>query len=148
MRTASITLIVLALVAGCSSSGRRADQSLTEFKWLQGELKTALPHPLPEVEPATRAAFDELRLVGVDGAVDSFKGRLTARMADGTKVRVKLQAAGSDNSIVWIKVGQIGDEPISLQILRHIQRLLQTKRPGTKAGADCLEGDDQAISRR
>jgi len=125
MKPAFAVLIVVALVAGCSSSGDQGDPSLAEFKWLQGELKTALPHSLTDVEPATRAAFDELSLVGVDGSVNSYKGTLTARMADGTKVRVKLQAAGSGDTIVLIKVGQIGDEPISLQVLRHIRKQLE-----------------------
>jgi hypothetical protein len=124
MRIAAVGILVALSLAGCSSSSANADPSSAEFKWLQGELKTALPHSLERVETATRAAYDELRLVGVDGTVTGTKGALTARMADGTKVRVKLQAAGAEVTIVRIKVGQIGDEAISLQLLRHISSQL------------------------
>ncbi len=122
-------LMSVVVAAGCSSSVQETDGSTVQFKWLQGELKTALSHPLPEVEQATRAAFDELRLVGIDGSSNALKGQLRALMSDGTRVQVKLKAAGSENTFLFIKVGTIGDKPISLQILRHVERELATPHP-------------------
>jgi len=122
-------LMSVGVAAGCSSSVQQTDGSSVQFKWLQGELKTALSFPLSEVEGAARAAFDELRMVGVDGSSDTLKGQLRALMADGTRVHVKLKAAGTENTFITIKVGTIGDKPISLQILRHVERELATPHP-------------------
>jgi hypothetical protein len=125
MRNLSVILILVGVLAGCSSFDDAADPSEAQYRWLRGELKTAISRPLADVERATRGAFDELRLVGVDGSVTASGGALTSRMADGTRVRVRMQAAGAETTIVGINVGQIGDEPISLQVLRHIQRQLE-----------------------
>jgi hypothetical protein len=122
--TACVSLVALALV-GCASTVAAPDGTTAEYRWVKGQLKTTLVAPLPRVEQATRAAFDELNLVGVDGVVDGLKGELTARMAIGTKVRVKLKALDFDNTSVKIRVGTIGDKSIALQLLRHIDRQLQ-----------------------
>lgn len=83
-----------------------------------------LPAPLPRVEEATREAFDELGLVGVGGGVAGVKGELTALTAVGTKVRVKLKALDFENTTVSIRVGQVGDKALSLQLFRHIEEAL------------------------
>lgn len=117
-------VVIVGMIVGCSSSMEQPDGSTVRFRWLEGELKTAVAGSLPATEDATRAAFEELRLVGVDVRSDRLKSRMRALMSDGTRVRVQLEAAGTDHTFVHIKVGTIGDKAISLQILRHIDRNL------------------------
>jgi hypothetical protein len=125
MRTTILLCAVILSVSGCSSTVPGPAGADATFRWVKGELTSAMPASLPSVEQATRASFEELNLVGVDGAVDGLKGVLTARMAVGTKVRVRLVAIDFDNTTVRIKVGKIGDRSISLQLLRHIERNLE-----------------------
>jgi hypothetical protein len=125
MKKAALILAAVLVISGCSSSVPGPEGAETTFRWVKGELKSSLPAPLPRVEEATRKAFEELNLVGVDGAVDGLKGELTARMAVGTRVRIRLRAMDFNSTIVRIRVGTIGDKSISLQLLRHIERQLQ-----------------------
>jgi len=122
-RTLIAAAAVLAMV-GCSSTIPGPAGADATFRWVKGELTSWLPGSLPDVEQATRRAFEELNLVGVDGVVDGLKGQLTARMAVGTRIRVRLRAADFETTIIRIKVGKIGDRSISLQLLRHIERQL------------------------
>jgi len=112
---------MILLVAGCASTG--SDNG--SYEYLSGKLKDTLGAAVPEAEAATRAALQELDLVGVDGFKDKLKAKVTARMADGAKVQISLKAIDFESSAVSIKVGTIGDRSISLQILRYIQRELE-----------------------
>lgn len=120
MRSVAL-LVSVVLLAGCTTAAVGTDAE-ANYAWLSGTLETTLTHPLPEVEEATREAFVELDLVAVDGAVDGLKGELTARMADGTKVRVKMKALDFGSTRVKIRLGTLGDKAASEQILRYIQR--------------------------
>lgn len=125
-------MVLIATMSGCSSTVEQSDGSEVRFKWLQGELETALAQSLPEVEAAARAALDELRMVRLDGSSSPRKGRLRALMADGTRVQIRLKAAGADHTFIRIKVGTIGDRPVSVQILRHIRRELEQEAAGSR----------------
>jgi hypothetical protein len=114
-------------MAGCTSTVRAPDGSTAEYRWVKAELKSTVQASLPRTEEATRAAFDELNLVGIDGLVDGLKGTLTARMAVGTKVTVKLKALDFQNTSIRIRVGRTGDRSISMQLLRHIERQVQAR---------------------
>jgi hypothetical protein len=132
MRWLWTVAVIVGSCLGCSSSVEQPDGTTVQFRWLAGELKTAVARSLPATEEATRAAFEELRLVGVDTRSDRLVSRLRALMSDGTRVRVKLEAAGTDHTFVHIKVGTIGDKAVSLQILRHVDRNLAKNHPSEK----------------
>jgi len=109
------------VLSGCASTGSDSGR----YEYLGGRLKDTLAAPVPQAEAASRAAFEELDLVGVDGFMDKLKAKVSARMADGTKVQITLKAIDFESSAISIKVGTIGDRSISLQILRYIQRELE-----------------------
>ena len=108
---------------GCTSTFKAVDAD-PGFTFLRGTLSGVLPSALPKVETATVAAMEELDFVAVDVVSDKLKGTVNARMADGTKVSVKLQADDFEATLVKVKVGTWGDQSISVQILRHIQKKL------------------------
>jgi hypothetical protein len=122
--TASVVLALVAVV-GCTSTVQAPDGSTAQYRWVKAELSSTVAAPLPKTEEAARAAFEELNLVGVDGTVDGLKGVLTARMAVGTKVTVKLKALDFASTSIRIRVGRTGDRSISMQLLRHIERQVQ-----------------------
>ena len=108
---------------GCTSTFKSVPAD-PGFTFLRGTLSGVLASAQPKIETATVAAMEELDFVAVDVVSDKLKGTVKARMADGTKVSVKLQAEDFESTKVKIKVGTWGDQSISVQILRHIQKKL------------------------
>lgn len=116
-------LCIVGLTPGCKSTFKSVETD-PGFSFLRGQLSGTLAGDLPAVEAATVAAMETLDFVAVDVVSDKLKGTVEARMADGTKVKVKLQAVDFESTAVKIKVGSFGDQSISVQILRHIQKKL------------------------
>jgi hypothetical protein len=134
-----VLLACLAILAGCSSTPVVGDAGAgagAEYRWLTGELEASFPDQLDRLTAATLRAFDELGLVAVDNAVYGPEGKITGRMADGTKVRVKLRTRGDGGSWLAIRVGEIGDEPVAMQLLRLIEEEVEKggRGAGEKAG--------------
>ncbi len=126
MKKILLILLILGLSGfglGCTSTFKAVDAD-PGFTFLRGTLSGVLASALPKVETATVAAMEELDFVAVDVVSDKLKGTVNARMADGTKVSVKIQADDFESTMVKIKVGTWGDQSISVQILRHIQKKL------------------------
>ncbi len=118
-----LLLGLFGLTLGCTSTFKAVEAD-PGFTFLRGTLRGVLASAQPKVETATVAAMEELDFVAVDVISDKLKGTVKARMADGTKVSVKLQAEDFESTTVKIKVGTWGDQSISVQILRHIQKKL------------------------
>ncbi len=126
MKKILLILLILGLCGfglGCKSTFKAVDAD-PGFTFLRGTLSGVLASAQPKVETATVAAMEELDFVAVDVVSDKLKGTVNARMADGTKVSVKIQADDFESTMVKIKVGTWGDQSISVQILRHIQKKL------------------------
>ena len=123
MRTIALVLLLLITLSGCAAVVVGAGAAAT-WVWIRGTLEATFDSALPDVEEATRTALDELDLVAVDGAVDGLKGKLTARMASGTKVSVSMKALDFESTEVRVRVGTFGDKASSEQIMRHIERAL------------------------
>jgi hypothetical protein len=94
------------------------------YVWYKGATKHQLKASLPQVERITREALEELELVGIDSVADKLKGEITARMADGTKVRISLKAIDFEQTEIQVRVGRFGNRAISEQIVRHVERRL------------------------
>lgn len=123
MRTIALVLLLSVTVSGCVAVVAGAGAAAT-YVWVRGNLETTFQHPLNAVETATRTALEELDLVAIDGAVDGLKGKLSARMADGTKVSVRLKALDLESTEVSVRIGTLGDKAASEQIMRYIDRQL------------------------
>ena len=122
MKNTALALILL-VAWGCSSAIVGMPEG-AEYIYVKGVLKITLASPLPEVETATRQAFEDLDVVGVQGGADKLKGKMNALLADGTKVVIRMKALDFESTVLQIKVGTFGDRAISMQILRHIRENL------------------------
>ncbi len=118
-----VAIFVLIPLAGCAVAAVGAAAGAT-YAWVNGELKSTLNAPLPEVVTASKAALTDLELVGIETRTDKLKGKITARMADGTRVVIQLKAIDFKVTEIRIRVGKIGDKAVSEQIYRHIERQL------------------------
>ena len=125
MKKTLCALLSLVVLSGCAAAvvGGAAGAA-AGYVWVNGILKDSLPASLPRVETATKAAFEELGLVAVNSLADKLKAKITARMADGTKVRVQLKAIDFESTSIHIRVGALGDKAISEQVMRHIKKHL------------------------
>jgi len=127
MKTLSSVIIasVALVLCSCSSTPLSNEAKTTPgYVWYEGTLKKTLPASLPRISEVTQQTLGELDLVGVDAVIDKLKGEITARMADGTKVKIHLKAVDFERTTVQIKVGLLGDPAVSEQIFRHIERAL------------------------
>lgn len=123
MRTIALVLLLSISLSGCAAVVVGAGAAAT-WVWVRGSLEATFDSSLPDVEAATRKALDELDLVAIDGAVDGLRGKLTARMASGTKVRVSMKALDFESTEVKVRVGTFGQKASSEQIMRHIERAI------------------------
>ena len=118
-------LLAVSLLFGCASTAADGAVGAVNWTWYRARLEAVLVEPLPEVEKAAAAALAGLDFVAVDSVTDKLKGEVTARMADGTRVRVNLKSLDLAETRVRVRVGTLGDKAVSEQILRHIERRLK-----------------------
>ena len=119
-----LPVIALVLIVGCTSTVDPGEDGLGIYSWSQRELRGDFSGSLLDVAAAAERAFADLRLVGVDQVVDGLKGKVTASLADGTRVRIKLKAMDFETTKFNIKIGTFGDKAMSQQVARYIAREL------------------------
>jgi hypothetical protein len=125
MKKILLVMVCVGLLVGCKSSVVTPDGTEVSYRKGEGVLRAVLGGSMPEVVNATIATLEDLELVGIDRTVDKLKGKITARMAVGTKVTINLKSMDSDSTSVKIKVGKLGDRSISMQIFRNIEKRLK-----------------------
>jgi hypothetical protein len=118
-----VVLLVALAISGCSSVVVE-DGTPAQYSWAQRSLEATLDQPIAKVDQATRKALRDLKLGGIAGVVDELQGDISAQLASGKKVRIKLKAVGSDQTRVRIKIGTVGDKTSAEQIMRRIQKEL------------------------
>ena len=124
MKKMMIVMVCLGLLLGCKSAVVTPEGTEATYSKAEGVLKATLQGSVPDVVNATNATLEDLELTAVENTVDKLKGKITARMAVGTKVTIGLEAVGTGSTAVRIKVGTFGDKSISMQIFRNIEKRL------------------------
>jgi hypothetical protein len=124
MKKMMIVMVCVGLLMGCKSAVVTPEGTSASYSKAEGVLRSTLEGSVPDVVNATNATLDDLELTGVDSQVDKLKGKITARMAVGTKVSINLEAVDFDTTAIRIKVGTFGDKSISMQLLRNIEKHL------------------------
>ena len=125
MKKILFVMVCVGLLIGCKSSVVTPDGTEVSYRKGEGVLRAVLGGSMPEVVNATNATLEDLELVGIDRTVDKLKGKITARMAVGTKVTINLKSMDSGSTSIKIKVGKLGDRSISMQIFRNIEKRIQ-----------------------
>ena len=125
MKKILLVMVCVGLLVGCKSSVVTPNGTEVSYRKGEGVLRAVLAGTMPAVTNATIATLEDLELVGVDSTVDKLKGKITARMAVGTKVTINLKGIDSGSTSIKIKVGKLGDRSISMQILRNIEKRLK-----------------------
>jgi hypothetical protein len=124
MKKILLVMVCVGLLVGCKSSVVTPDGTDVSYRKGEGVMRADLEGTMPEVTSATLATLEDLELVGIDSTVDKLQGKITARMAVGTKVTINIKGVGTASTTIKIKVGKLGDRSISMQILRNIENRL------------------------
>jgi hypothetical protein len=127
MKKMMIVMVCVGLLMGCKSAVVTPEGTSASYSKAEGVLRSTLEGSVPNVVNATNATLEDLELTGVDSQVDKLKGKITARMAVGTRVSINLEAVDFDTTAIRIKVGTFGDKSISMQLLRNIEKHLGAK---------------------
>ncbi len=122
MKKILFVMVCVGLLIGCKSSVVTPDGTEVSYRKGEGVLRAVLGGSMPEVVNATNATLEDLELVGIDRTVDKLKGKITARMAVGTKVTINLKSMDSDSTSIKNKGGKLGARSISMQIFRNIEK--------------------------
>jgi hypothetical protein len=124
MKKILIVMVCAGLLVGCKSAVVTPEGTSATYSKAEGVLRSTLEGSVPDIVNATNATLEDLELTAVDSTVDKLKGKITARMAVGTKVGINLEAIDFDTTAIRIKVGTFGDKSISMQLLRNIEKHL------------------------
>lgn len=115
--TLMLMAIVTAGLVGCSSP-----QTGVKTSW--GKLHAYLDAMPPQVIAAAQQVAKDMELTVESAQATQLDGRLVARTARDTSIKVNVERYGDNISAISIKVGTWGDESLSLEYFNAIQAKL------------------------
>lgn len=112
---------------GCAAAlvGAGAGIGIGTYSYIKGELKVTYPVAYQEVVGATEAAVKDLGFTLLKEEKDAIRCRIKARMADGTKVSLKVDRLSPRITELRVKVGWFGNRDVSIQIMRAIEKRMK-----------------------
>jgi hypothetical protein len=93
--------------------------------YIKGQLKEDMAVSVRRVHDATIPALKELGLPIIEDNHDRLSASMKSRTADGSDVWIAVESVTQDSSKITVRVGLIGDERKSRQILDAIHRHLR-----------------------
>ncbi len=92
--------------------------------WIKGRLQQNVDAPLDRVHSATVAGLKRLSLPVISDKKDKARAKVESEYSDGKHVWVQLDYLTKNATRITIRVGTLGDEPRSREILDNIMRNL------------------------
>ena len=109
------------LLTGCAALLVGAAAGAGGVAYVQGELKVTESVSLVVAQRAAEKALTDLKLGVQKRQADGLSGVLEARTSGDQKVTVKTKRIADKSTEIGIRVGVLGDEAKSRQILNRIQ---------------------------
>ncbi len=117
---AAVVLTSLTLFTGCAVLLVGAAAGAGGVAYVQGELKVTESVSQEVAVRAAERALQDLKLVVIKRQQDGLSGLIEARTAGDQKVTLKTRRLADQSTAVGIRVGILGDEAKSRQILGRI----------------------------
>lgn len=114
---------LLASASGCVAVAA-AGAGAGTYAYITGNLEKTIDAPIDRVYQATIAAVEDMGYTLSDSRADALEARVEAQQADGTDVKINLDARGESATRTSIRVGLIGDKEQSIRILERIESRL------------------------
>ena len=130
MKSSGINILligcILTTLSGCAVAllGVGAGAGVAGATYVMGKLEDEFDAPVPKVQRATVAALKSLGLPVDKERGDKLAAELESETADQKKVWVSITSLTSSRSKIVIRVGPLGDEVRSRQILQAIRARL------------------------
>lgn len=129
MRSAKLVFPIALLVMTCGCAAlvaaiAGAGVGVATYAYVTGDLKIEYPRPYDTVWEATLKALGDLNMTVEEKTKGSLEGKIKARRASGTAVKIKVKNKGPKLTIVKIRVGLFGDKESSIAIMDAIDNYL------------------------
>ena len=121
----SLCLAVMVISSsGCIALIVGAAAGAGSIIWIKGKLAQDFNVPLDKTYNATITAIKKLELQILVDRKDKFSAKIESKFADGANVWVDLEYLTVKSSKVSVRVGTLGDEARSRQIMSMIEKYL------------------------
>ena len=129
MRSIKLTFLTALMVTVCGCAYLilavgGAGVGAATYAYITGELKIEYPRSYDAVWDATLKALRDLDITIEEGKTDKLSGKIKAKRASGTPVKIKIKTKGSKITLVKIRVGIFGDKQSSIGIMEAIDPYL------------------------
>ena len=118
----SIVVSGALLTSGCAALVVGAAAGAGSVAYLKGELKSVEKGTVERGYQATLNVLDRMGMFVTKKTRDKQKGMVVARRADDTKITIHLKRIGEEVIEIRVRVGILGNEESSRQILEEIQK--------------------------
>lgn len=118
-------VLMLALLAGCVETaliGMGAGAALGGYKWWEGNLTRDYPRPLPEMWQASLNVLQHFKMKVTEKKYSPLTAVISAVQADGTEVKVSLDAQPNRITTVGIRFGIMGNREASEMFHNQLAR--------------------------
>jgi hypothetical protein len=118
---------MLALCSGCVNTAIGPDPraNVGTYSYVTRNLESLYSVPLQDLWPAALAAVRNLKLTLEENYLDALGGKVLARRADGTRVKIWLDPVGARSTTsVYVRVGFWGNKDLSERVHQEIRREL------------------------
>lgn len=122
--TLPVLLLLSFSLSGCLALVAGAGAGAAGVVYVKGKLEDEVQAPVPAVHEATVKALKDLNMPIVVDRADSLTGEVKSKLADGKDVTIELERETQKTTKVGIRVGMVGDEKQSLEILDQIKKHL------------------------
>lgn len=121
---AAMTMAGSVISAGCTAlviGGAAVAAAVGTYIYTEGRLESVEESPLDRVYDATVQAMKDLEFNLKEHTKDALQARVVALRADGTEVKVALEHKSDTTTDVRIRIGVVGDEEVSREVLERIR---------------------------
>jgi hypothetical protein len=89
--------------------------------YVRRELESPLDASFDRALRASQKAIEQLKFAKVSEKQDALVATLVARNADDKRIEIRVESQGANRAVVKVRVGIIGDQPLSMAILEKIK---------------------------
>ena len=110
--------------AGCAALLVGGAAGAGSVVYVKGQLKENMTAPVAAVHNASISALKELNLPIIEDNKDKLSAKIKSKVANGDDVWIEIESVTAESSKITIRVGILGDQQKSRQILDGIRRHL------------------------
>lgn len=117
-------LLSLTLLSGCELlviGGLAAGAGAGTAIYFKGRLEDSLDASLAKSRTAALATLREMSLPVLSDKTHPNMARIESESADGRGIRIDLEATASNKTSIIVRVGMMGDEELSKELLSRIK---------------------------